>query len=235
MKTIFVLLMFMITISVHAHIYVVCVGVSDYPGQQNDLRVSANDALVIKKIFDANGHADVNCLINKNATVANVVRVVSETFAKARKNDVVLFFFSGHGIQGGFVCQDGFLYYRDVVKEMMRSSAKTKIVLADACYSGKMRSSGNNFITNVYDDKNVMFFLSSRTTEKSLETKYANSLFSIFLERGLRGGADTNLDRVVTAKELYNFVHNGVVRKSKGMQHPVMWGNFDKNMSVIKW
>ena len=66
-----------------------------------------------------------------------------------------------------------------------------------------------------YSKENVMFFLSSRSTEKSLETPrqtgFKNSLFTVFLERGLRGGADTNKERVITAKEIYNFVHQGVV------------------------
>ena len=85
------------------------------------------------------------------------------------------------------------------------------------------------------DNKTIMFFLSSRTSERSMESPYANSFFTIYLERGLRGGADTNKDKAITAGELYNFVHNGVVMDSKERQHPVMWGNFDKNMVVIKW
>ena len=60
-------------------------------------------------------------------------------------------------------------------------------------------------------------------------------MFTIYLERGLRGGADTNLDKKLTAKEMYDFVHNGVIEMSRGEQHPVMWGNFNKNMVLIKW
>ena len=66
-------------------------------------------------------------------------------------------------------------------------------------------------------------------------TGFNNSLFTVFLERGLRGGADTNKDRVITAKEIYNFVHQGVVEASENRQHPVMWGKFDGNMVVINW
>ena len=80
-----------------------------------------------------------------------------------------------------------------------------------------------------------MFFLSSRTNETSQETQYQNSLFTIFLERGLRGGADNNKDRIITAREIYDFVHQGVVKASDNKQHPVMWGKFDNNMTVIKW
>ena len=75
--------------------------------------------------------------------------------------------------------------------------------------------------------------------EKSLETPrqtgFNNSLFTVFLERGLRGGADMNRDKVITAREIYDFVHQGVTNASGGRQHPVMWGKFDGNMAVIKW
>ena len=235
MRKVLAAMMLVIAIGVHAHNYVVCVGISDYPGRLNDLRVSANDAMTINKIYSANGHADIRCLTNSEASVAYVKKAMVEIFGKAGVDDTVLFYFSGHGVPGGFVCQDGFLYYQDVVAEMLRSPAKTKILMADACYSGKMRSSDRKGTDDGTKDKNIMFFLSSRTTERSMETPYANSFFTIYLERGLRGGADTNRDKTITAEELYNFVHNGVVKDSKEKQHPVMWGNFDKNMTIIKW
>ena len=59
--------------------------------------------------------------------------------------------------------------------------------------------------------------------------------FTSFLLRGLRGGADTNHDRKITAKELFTFVHQGVVEKSDGKQHPVMWGQFDDNWVLMDW
>ena len=66
-----------------------------------------------------------------------------------------------------------------------------------------------------------------------LHTRIVCLLF--FLERGLRGGADKNKDRIITARELYDFVHQGVIGASGGRQHPVMWGKFDNNMTIISW
>jgi uncharacterized caspase-like protein len=63
----------------------------------------------------------------------------------------------------------------------------------------------------------------------------ANGVFTASLLRGLRGGADTNRDRMITAKELFDFVHSGVVEKSKGKQHPVMWGQFDDHWVLMDW
>ena len=63
----------------------------------------------------------------------------------------------------------------------------------------------------------------------------SNGFFTAYLERGLRGAADANKDRDITAKELFVYVSNGVQKLSKGKQHPVMWGKFDDNMSILRW
>ena len=158
------------------------------------------------------------------------------SFMNANSEDIVILYFSGHGTPGALVCHDGLLTYQHIFKMLKGCKASRKVIIADACYAGKMRT--NNQQTSSYNSQNVMLFLSSRTNEVSRESRYKNSLFTIFLERGLRGGADTadtNRDRYITARELYDFVHKGVIEASGNKQHPVMWGKFDNNMTVINW
>lgn len=222
---------------VQARTYIVCAGIADYPGTRNDLRVSANDAVTIAHIFDKNNNAEGLCYTNSNATISNVVAGMSNVFARASYNDVVIFYFSGHGIPGGFVCYDGYLYYSTIVQAMNRCRAGNKVIIADACFSGKMRNTRRR--NDGYSNLNVMLFLSSRSNEMSMEmppnTGFHNSLFTAYLERGLRGGADADHNKTVTARELYNYVHSGVISLSNGKQHPVMWGKFNSNMPIIKW
>ena len=158
-------------------------------------------------------------------------------FGKADKDDVIMLYFSGHGIPGGLVCYDGFLYYSTIYQVMRKFDVRNKVIFADACFSGKMRYSNQRNDSRSKD--NVMLFLSSRSTELSMEmpiqTGFHNSLFTVFLERGLRGGADIDRNRILTANELYTYVHEGVVKASGNRQHPVMWGKFDGAMPVIKW
>lgn len=227
-------LLFMVfACALQAKTYVVCVGIADYPGTQNDLVVSANDAYTIYKVFSKSGQASAVYLTNSNATISHTIASMRQMFSQATAEDVIVFYFSGHGTPGAVVCYDGFFKYQSIFKEMARSKAKNKVLLIDACYSGKMRSTSHHDTS--YSDQNVMLFLSSRTTEPSRETGFKNSLFTLFLERGLRGGADTDKNRTITAQELYQFVHPGVVEASNQKQHPVMWGKFDKNMQIIKW
>ena len=219
--------------TVHAKVYVVCVGIADYPGSQVDLQISDNDARTIGKVFQAANNADVHLLINEGATKSALLSTMQSSFANAQSGDAVILFFSGHGTPGALICYDGKLSYNRILQVLKSCQASKKIVIADACYSGRMRTSRRHAPVN--DSEDVMFFLSSRTSETSQETRFQNSLFTIYLERGLRGGADTNRDRSISARELYDFVHNGVIEASEGDQHPVMWGNFDNEMTVINW
>lgn len=228
------ILLFLASISPSlAKVYVVSVGIADYPGTKKDLRISDNDAKAIAKVFNSTKDAAVTVLVNNNATRSALSSSMHTLFENAQSNDAVILFFSGHGTPGALAFHDGLLTYQHIFNMLKSCKANRKMIIADACYTGKMRTSSQH--TANYNSQNVMLFLSSRANEASRETKYKNSLFTIFLERGLRGGADKNRDRQITARELYDFVHNGVTEASGNKQHPVMWGKFDNNMTIIKW
>lgn len=227
------ILLCLLTMPLFGRVYLVSVGIADYPGSENDLRVSGEDAKTISKIFLATKNASVQTLTNENATQGGILSSMHTLFTGAGNDDTIMLYFSGHGTEGALVCYDGLLSYGHISKMLNGYQAKQKIIIVDACYAGKMRTSKQH--SSDYNDQNVMFFLSSRTNEESKESPFKNSLFTIFLERGLRGGADSDRNRIITACELYDFVHNGVVEASNGKQHPVMWGKFNNNMTVIKW
>lgn len=225
--------MMLCAFTLQAKTYLVSVGIADYPGTEHDLRISDNDAKTIAKVFSVAKQATVSILLNEQATQSALLSTMHTSFMNANSEDIVILYFSGHGTPGALVCYDGLLTYQHIFKMLKGCKASRKVIIADACYSGKMRT--NNQQTSSYNSQNVMLFLSSRTNEVSRESRYKNSLFTIFLERGLRGGADTNRDRYITARELYDFVHKGVIEASGNKQHPVMWGKFDNNMTVINW
>ena len=73
-------------------------------------------------------------------------------------------------------------------------------------------------------------------TLHSIESsQMVNGYFTAYLDRGQRGGADTNRDRIITAKEIFSFVSDGVKTISQDKQHPVMWGKFDDNFIMVDW
>lgn len=219
-----------------ARIYLLSVGVSDYPGTQNDLRLPHNDAATIQWLYKENEQAKTVLLMNDKATISNVKTALKNMAAKATANDICVFFFSGHGVKGGFVCYDGVLTYADVASALTACKSNNKMVFADACYSGAIRD--NSAVSTKYDswNHNIMLFLSCRSNEASIETPtMTNGFFTYALQHGLRGGADKNKDRIITAKELFDYVSSKVKKESNNRQHPVMWGKFPNSMPVMKW
>jgi uncharacterized caspase-like protein len=226
---------------VNARTYLVSVGIADYSGfpqKINNLRLTTKDAKTIVDLYAQNTSVDYSILLDNKATKSRILKAMKKVFDKASESDIVVFFFSGHGYPGGFCAYDGKLGYDEVRKAMSKSKSKNKMMFVDACRSGGMRvdeTAAQGAITEA-KNANVLLFLSSRNDEDSLEQRnMQNGFFTTFLQKGLKGNADTNRNRIITAKELFDFVHKGVVQISKGRQHPVMWGNFNDDMIVMKW
>lgn len=233
-----ILSVFLLTQFIEAKVYLVSVGITDYPGTRMDLTLPAKDAQTISWLYSKNTNVEYSQLLNEQATRHNILSAMRKTFAKAASEDIVVLFYSGHGYPGGFTVYDGQLPYTQIRKAMATSKCKNKMIFADACFSGKIRTNGNSSQSSVQAAKkaNVMLFLSSRNNETSIERQdMKNGFFTTYLQKGLRGGADVNRDRIITAKELYDYVHDGVIKISGGKQHPVMWGKFSDNMPVMKW
>lgn len=225
----------------YARTYLVSVGVADYsgfPSKINNLRLTVNDAKTIADLYSKNTSVDYSLLLNEKATKERIVKAIKKVFGKASENDIVVFFFSGHGYPGGFCAYDSNIGYDEIRKAMSLSKSKNKMMFVDACRAGGMRVDKKKTQGAVSSAKNanVMLFLSSRNTENSIERRnMQNGFFTTYLQKGLKGNADANRDKTITAKELFNFVHQRVSYISGGKQHPVMWGKFDDNMTVMKW
>ena len=229
-------ILFSLAVSADAKTYLVAVGVSDYPGNNKDLRLPANDAATVQYIYSKNSNAESVLLTNSNATKSAVLSKLRSTFAKASENDIIVFFFSGHGSKGAFCAYDAQIPYSEIRQAMASSKAKNKMIFADACFSGKMRQGRKNTAEQSFNNYNIMLFLSSRGNETSIERRdMKNGFFTSCLQKGLRGGADANKDRTITARELFNYVSTNVKTLSSDKQHPVMWGKFSDNMTVMKW
>ena len=148
-------------IQLQAKVYLVSVGIADYPGERNDLRISDNDAKTVASEFKATGDASVNVLTNEEATQSALLSTMHSTFEDATSKDAVILYFSGHGTPGALACHDGLLTYKHIFKILKGCKANRKIIIADACYSGKMRI--DKELSSVNNTRSIMLFLSSRT------------------------------------------------------------------------
>lgn len=186
-------------------------------------------------------------LVDEDATRDNILGSMNEVFSMAGPNDLVIFYFSGHGLNGSFlpIDFDGFnnkITHEEIAKAFNKCPAKFKLCLADACHSGSlfaMRSGEDDPVLNTYYStlaKSVAgtaLIMSSKADETSLESQgLRQGVFSHFLIRGLKGEADKNKDKVVTVEELYDYVAANVRDYTGNRQSPVIKGTYDPKMPV---
>ena len=221
-------------------VYVVSVGVSDYQNI-SDLVLPEKDAKSIAELYKTQTK-NVILITGKYAIKARILKSLKDQFSRAKAEDMIVFTFSGHGYPGG-ICpfdmsanKESGITYREIQHILKQSRAKRKIIYADACFSGGLRGGTATEHSYAHQDTDVLLFLSSRGGETSIESPFmVNGFFTTYLLRGLRGGADTDRNKKITAKELFLFVSQGVKERSKDKQHPVMWGHFDDNYVLMDW
>ena len=240
-KYVWLLMMFLFSGVHHAFaqgkIYAVIIGVSEYQDSRYNLTYCHRDANEMYHLLREHTIADrMKLLTNREAQHDNIVYHARQLFRQAKPEDIVIFFFSGHGSSNLFVTHDKNLSFATLQKIFKECKANRKMIFADACYAGTLRQQGRQPATsNQNAGKNVMLFLSSRSNQLSRETyMLQNGLFTHFLILGLKGEADANRDNYITAIELFTYVNPRVKEMSQGKQVPVMWGKFDKNMVVIR-
>ena len=218
-------------------LFAVVVGVSKYEDWKSDLSYSHQDAIEMYDLLTyQTTQSNIKLLINNDATCDNILKETRDLFSRTTPNDIVVFFFSGHGEKGYFRAYDKKLTFKSLREIFKQTKAKRKIVFADACYSGTLRSPEDDECENKDIGTSVLLFLSSRTKQISNESlEMGSGAFTKYLIDGLCGAADLNKDRYISAKELFDFVHPRVKEYTNGEQIPVMWGKFNNNMIIFNW
>ncbi|MCC7503685.1 MAG: caspase family protein [Saprospiraceae bacterium] len=239
--------------SKNVKIWAVIVGVGRYTAMP-PLRFTDDDAnLMYSFLKSPEGGAlpdeQVALLLDEDATRENILRTMRSLFLKADANDVVIFYYSGHGLEGCFlpVDFDGYnnkLRHEEVKQIFLQSKAKHKLCIADACHSGTLNyglaAKGPVSVTldryyQAFEDSDggIALLMSSKAEELSLEDHgLRQGVFTYYLLRGLKGHADTNGDYLVTIRELYTYVYGKVRDYTSGVQTPVLTGVYDNNMPV---
>ncbi len=232
-------------------IFAVIVGIASY-NHMPTLKYTDDDAYQIYAFLKSpEGGAipdeRISLLIDESATRKNILFEMEKTFSRADENDVIMLYYSGHGLPGSFlpIDFDGYnnmLLHEEIKAILEKSHAKHKICFADACHSGSllaMRSPFNAATTNSFFEgfenakAGTALFTSSKSEEISMETSgLRQGIYSHFLIRGLAGEADFDFNKIVTITELYNYVNKNVRAYTSNRQTPVIAGNYDHNMPV---
>ncbi len=231
-------------------IWAVVVGAASYT-HMPPLRYTDDDAYQVYAFLKSpEGGAlpdeQINVLIDENATKGKILNALRSIFLRADENDVLMFYFSGHGLKGAFLPvdydgQDNQLFHEEIKDILRLSRAKHKLILADACHSGSLLSLKGPLQTilkryyRAFEDVSggTALLMSSKGEEYSLEDGGLRSgIFSHFLIRGLKGAADKNSNKIVTVQELYDYVYTNVKEYTGNVQTPTLTGTFNQQMPV---
>lgn len=238
--------------------YAIIVGVADYQHEffAKDLPYTLNQTNAVYSFLRSKKGGSVPaeniCLLtDSHATRENIIFRAKALFAKAKKNDRVIFYFGGHGGEGFFCPYDynGFyesaLTYDDIKAIFKCAKSNTKLLFADACYSGgikgdmrKTDNSVNNQDPNASGNMNIVVMTASKANEYSWQTStFEMGVFTYFLIQGLGGAANRDGNKYITIQELYYYVYHKVLDETQDyetQQTPQIFGNFDLRLIVAK-
>ena len=232
-------------------IWAVIVGIASY-NHMPTLKYTDDDAYQVYAFLKSpEGGAipdeRISLLIDESASRQRILSEMNSTFSKADENDVIMLYYSGHGLPGSFlpIDFDGYnnvLQHAEIKEILDKSNAKHKIVLADACHSGSLLAMKSPFNATRMESffegfetasAGTALFTSSKSEEISMETSgLRQGIYSHYLIRGLRGEADADRNKIVTISELYEYVNKNVRVYTANRQTPVIAGNYDDNMPV---
>jgi uncharacterized caspase-like protein len=186
-------------------------------------------------------------LVNEGFAV--VRRMIARFFDKKRRDDLLLLYFSGHGVRD----EHGQLYMavKDTERSLLagtaieasfisacmdRSQSKRLVLVLDCCHSGAFAQGAKADLAGCVGTATAFQGLGrGRVVLTATDsTQYAwegdrvigeaeNSLFTHYLIDGLRtGAADHDRDGLVTVDELYDFVYDRVLNDTPA-QTPGKW------------
>ncbi len=188
------------------------VGIDKYPSKP--LAGCINDASGFAQLMETNSDGSPNFDIKlvKDVEAKRILKELIVELFKG-KNDVALFYFSGHGFineLGGYIVTPDYGKYDEGVSmdEILtlanESPAKDKIIILDCCYSG---AAGSPVITGgaaAHIKEGVTILTASRESETAKEIG-GHGIFTNLLLSALQGGA-SDLRGNITPGSVYAYI-----------------------------
>ncbi len=215
------------------NIWVVLVGISQYESWDvPELAFTERDARELAAFYQNENGGGVppehlKILLGKEASRENILKTLGQVFDRAEEKDLVIFYFSGHGIASEDTKRDLYLLPQDyengnletaikaehIKNIFLQSKASKKIWIMDACHSGGVLPQLDNLdlvrAIDALDDSDIALITSSKAGETSLELRdEQRGLFSFYLTLGLLDESSTidqNGDKLISIWELFNF------------------------------
>jgi len=228
-------------------LFVLAVGIADYPEEGLKLNYSAKDARAIAARLKDKGSPvpfqdiTVRVLTDKEATREAILEQLAKLRKELKPEDSAWVFYSGHGERD----EKGTLFLLpanvdlkkpkvtgvsgDEVKTALVNLPGRVLLVLDACHSGaagaakaSTSSVSDELARELGRDENgVIVMCSSMARQKSLEdNENRQSAFTLALLEGLAGKGSKGLDGVVYQHHLDSYVLDRVRQLTKGQQTP---------------
>jgi predicted Zn finger-like uncharacterized protein len=228
------------------NLYVLAMGVSEYPKGVNPLNYCATDAELLAKTFQEKSKGvfnviEVKVLTDRQATKQGILDGLDWLKSKMTPQDVGIVSFSGHGTRDMFgqfylcpsdmnprdrdcaTCLSGKLF-----KERLDAMPGRLVAILDACHSGTVAETERPFAPPdalvrdlTAEDSGVIVMCASAGREYAIETKFTKAGFYTFgLVEGMSGLGDVDGDGLVYIHELDLYASARVKQLSVGRQNP---------------
>lgn len=216
--------------------WAIIIGINNYVDTRGigKLKFCENDARALyDRITKTGGFPRENCRLllgratdpTERPTRSNLYSVFTAWLSLAKKRDIALVYFAGHGIESErktyLLPQDARVTNPELtgiplghIKDFLRKSkAERKVLIVDACHSGEGRDLSTMRTRWTDHSKGLVCITSCDIGQKSYEydAKY-HGAFTWFLNAGLGGAADGDGDGFIRASELNFFVGEKVQR-----------------------
>lgn len=220
------------------------VGVSEYGAGLNSLPKAVDDIEAMKLVLQQPGLGDfseVKVLPNPDTLMMQIE--IEHLFAERTRDDLILFFFSGHGVKD----DRGNLYFAtsitrktaegELIKAtavpavfvhdiMSNSRSRRQVVILDCCFSGAFakglaaKDDGSVNLKEQLGGEGRVVLTSSASTQYSFEDSAADlSVYTRYLVEGIRSGAaDNDSDGMISVEELHEYAKRKVHEAAPAMK-----------------
>lgn len=232
--------------------YALLVGISTYLDGLKPLPSAVRDVDALREVLidpEIGGFAESDVEALKDVDETAIRKAISRLFANRDSNDLLLFYFSGHGVTDSV--NDFYLTGTSTDQNDLLSSAvpsdyihkamnqlggsRRKVIILDCCHSGafaKGMQAKDPGIVNVLpklggEGRAILTASDSRKYAFEQED-FELSLYTHFLVEGLKtGAADRDGDGHISAEELHEYVRDKVISANNLMSpkiYPVLEG-----------
>ncbi|WP_373528172.1 tetratricopeptide repeat protein [Nostoc sp.] len=214
------------------------IGVSEYEPGLNPLPAAVKDVEAMQQVLlhpEMGGFAETDIMVLKNPQRQDMEEAIENLFAHRQKDDLLVLFFSGHGIKDdtgrlflatrstrktprGDLIRSSAVAASIVHESMSRSRSKRQVVILDSCFSGAFveglsaKDDGSINIREQLGGEGRAVLTSSSSTQYSFEQQGSNlSIYTRYLIEGITtGAADLDEDGVISIDELHDYASRKV-------------------------